>query len=270
MAKRTAEQFNAGLGRLYYATRFTVSESARHIFEDDRAHDGKCENYSRTLTDRLAGCLEQQIIDKFREDWVGGVNSVENIYHARQKASWLVGHALRVFGTSVSLTREQTILKAVIDNRIPGHYYVEDTDARTAAYRAVIATFDDVTLLVERSVVTVTISDELPRQMRAGDVVKFDAGERIMVRITEAIPTDTTGNFISLTVGDEFTLTWKLRVRSPDIPRPGGQATPGVERDIDIPNADKILTLVHYFNAVGKKRLDETVVGILLTIEASE
>ena len=192
MAKqRTAAEFNRGVGRLRYATVFTVSEATKHISQDDPEHLDKCANYSRTLVDRLAGCLEQHIIDQFREDWLAGIPSVESGGHARQKAGWLVGHAIRVFGVSVSLAREAQIIKAMIDNRIPGHYYTVDTDARTAAYQLVIETFDDTTLLIHRGVVVVKIDDDPNRMMRTGDSVKFDAPA--VLNCTNFQPTDTTG-----------------------------------------------------------------------------
>ena len=87
-----------------------------------------------------------------------------------------------------------------------------------------------------------------------------------MLRITDTIATDSTGNFITLTVDDSYTLTWKLRVSTPAVPSRGGQATPEMYRDIPITGADKILTLSQYFAAVASKNANETVVGVLLTI----
>ena len=242
---------------------FHASENARFGLRDamGTAHEREhCEHYSNTFAHgrRVLGCWQRDMFTAMADDWVADGASL-NGTSAINRAAHSSAEAGKYFGGGLSLAREQAISKMLVAGR---KSYFQENDPR---FVALAETFDDVSLLVERALVTITIGDELPRMLRPNETINFDAGDSIMVRLSETIATDSTGDFITLTVDDSYTLTWKLRVRSPDIPSRNG-VTPGVVRDLPIAGAGKVLTLPQYFAAVASKNADESVVGVVLTI----
>ena len=249
---------------------FHASENARHSLRDSMGteHEAEhCEHYSNTFAHglRATGCWNRELMYAFADDYVRDGTRFPS-YQFVNYVTNPVAFALTYFGGNHSIKREQQIAAMLVAGRATPFV---SNDPR---FIALAETFDDVSLLVERALVTITIGDELPRMLRPNETINFDAGDSIMLKLTDTIATDTTGNFVTLTVDDSYTLTWGLRVKSPDVPARNG-VTPGVERDIPITAATKILTLPQYFAAVGSKNANETVVGVVLTIavpEASE
>ena len=143
---------------------FHASENARHALRNamGTAHEQEhCEHYSNTLTAgrRVMGCWHRDIFNALADDWaanrlnIQGPQSMELTVDAVRRAAV---H----FGGNLSIARERAISRMLVEQR--GTRFLPD-DRRLIA---LAATFDDVSLLVERAVITLTIGDELPRMLR--------------------------------------------------------------------------------------------------------
>ena len=248
MTTRTVLDFNISL-RMWlsdnhtYAPQFWQSESARHDLEDDPSHTGRCQVYSDTLLMRFAGCLEQALVDKYREDWLAGGENI-NGNRAIVQATQLIHDAIEFFGESFSLSREATIIPKVVENR----YQVQNADKATrhASYQALKDTFDDVTLLVQRSVVTVKIDDEPPRMIRPGGTVNLDAPA--VLNITAITTTDTSGVLLNFAIPEGFQISGLAVYNAYSTPlpnAPGSQAPTEVTVPIAVNSDDNVIISTH-------------------------
>ena len=203
MTTRTTSEFNADIllqGDIPIVTSdFHSSENARLALRNAMggAHEQEhCEHYSNTLPLRVMGCWQYEMIAGYREDWLAGMG-VRGV-RAGERAGNAARNAHAYFGGNVSVARERVIAQMLVDGR--------STEFRIGdpRFAALQETFDDTTLLVQRTLVTVTINDELPRMLRPNESIKFDAPATL--NFTNFVTTDTSGTLLNFALPEGFSL----------------------------------------------------------------
>ena len=207
MTTRTHTQFTAAVAigqAVLFIADFHASENARHALRDaiggqhEAAH---CEHYSNTLSGgrRILGCFQRDALDAYAVRWVAGHGPDHFAGSAGFSAERVAADALNFFGGAFPITREQQISQVIVDS-------INDPDGATLNERfvALQETFDDTTLLVQRTLVTLTINDELPRMLRPNESIKFDAPATL--NLTNFVTIETSGTLLNFAIPEGYQL----------------------------------------------------------------
>ena len=159
-----------------------VSENAKHAFEDAMGGPDElkhCRHWSRTLPIRPRGLWQEALLDKAAELWASDPTQQEIFLDDQIKNGTIFAYGY--FGAAFSAAREEAIKKMLVDG-IETRF--TDRDARFAA---LYETFDDTMIewLSGTAIIVIRHADgsvDLPREIRAGETINFDASDTLTIR----------------------------------------------------------------------------------------
>ena len=185
---------------------FIASEAARHDLADDPTHEGRCDNWSRTLRDRFYSCVALAVYDQHQEDYIdnedlsdSGISSHQAGSFAVINANQIASNAVQVFGHAVSLEREQAVSR---------HAKGLTPTNSLASFQALKGTFADIVVSQEDGRSTLLIQDELPRHLLVSEDVRLDApvlgtANALTLVFTNILQANDTGDFIHVDSPDD-------------------------------------------------------------------